>query len=187
MGCVGVWMSDGLLLVMWASVGFRPEVMAPTVCTDGAGRLGNESFRYLWSDTLSTFSCLHGELEWWDSRQSPQRPGSERAMCVWTPGTPALPALSPPLSEAWPLFTWEAKPLEQLSDPASSTALFEDRPWVIYHTFLITKCHPGNNEPFCGIWADLESDWQTAKGEFATRISLEVLASFFFEVLASLK
>lgn len=40
------------------------------------------------------------------------------------------------------------------------TGLFEDRPWVIYHTFLITKRYPRDNEPFCGAWAGFESTGQ---------------------------
>lgn len=52
------------------------------------------------------------------------------------------------------------------------TALFADRPWVIYHTFFITEHHPGDNEPFCAVWARFESVWQTAKKAFATGVSL---------------
>lgn len=37
------------------------------------------------------------------------------------------------------------------------TVLLEDRPWVSYHTFLITKRYPRDKEAFCGVWAGFES------------------------------
>lgn len=70
---------------------------------------------------------------------------------------PVFPDISLPSFRSTFTSNLISKNLSSHQTQPPGTALLADRPWVIYHTFLITKCYPRDNEPFCGVWAGFEA------------------------------
>ena len=92
-----------------------------------------------------------------------------------------LPVIShPPLRSTFASNLISKNSLSSNQTWPPGTTLFADRPWVIYHTFLITKCHPGDNEPFHKILGRFQVRPANCQESICHRnfISLEALVSF---------